>query len=152
VDLKNRRRVQRALEVCVQTGRPFSAFEHEMRWTGPPIGVWVSWPRAELRERIAERARGMVARGVVAEVEREGGRCGATARQALGLGLVQAHLRGEMGVEEMQGRLVQATCQYAKRQETWFRRETALLAVEAAAAVEAALGLVRDRGLTFREI
>ena len=147
VDLKNRRRVVRALEVCLKTGRPFSSYRHEVRWGGGAMGIWVQWPRGDLRERIALRTGLMMERGVLEEVRRASPLCGATARQVLGLELLEAHLRGEMTLDDAMEGLVVATRQYAKRQETWFRREAALLATGPEEAQDAALGLLRERGL-----
>jgi len=144
LDLRNPRRVIRALEVCVTTGRPFTSF----RKTADPAadrvlrGVWISLPRAELHQAIAARTDELFARGAVEEVRAATGRLGPTARQAIGVGEIERHLRGEISEADARRRIVEATRQYARRQETWFRRESALAACPASDALEACLRIV----------
>lgn len=128
LDLKNPRRVVRALEVCLLTGRPFSSFRAE--WsagTHPARGVALTFDRATLLGRIDRRAAAMFEAGVAGEVA-GCSEIGPTAGQVLGLSEVRAHLRGELSREQCVGALAQATRQYAKRQMTWLRREPALAA------------------------
>ncbi len=122
VDEKNRRRVVRALEVCILSGKPFSSFRKE--WSDAPTvrGVILSRPREELIRRIEERTEAMFAAGVVAEVRATTG-VGATAAQMLGLRDIRSHIAGEIPLAECKAALAVATRQYAKRQATWFRRE-----------------------------
>jgi tRNA dimethylallyltransferase len=122
VDQKNPRRVVRALEVCLLTGRPFSSFRTEWQGASATRGVILTRSPDSLRARIAERAAAMFAAGVVEEVAASP-EPGPTARQMLGLTEIRALLDGEISEEECQSRIVQATQQYAKRQLTWFRRE-----------------------------
>lgn len=126
LDLKNPRRVIRALEVCLLTGRPFSSFREQ--WSGEPTpayGVVLTRERASLNARIDQRAAAMFTAGAIEEV-RTCGEIGPTASQMLGLQEIRAHLRGELSREDGIAALAQATRQYAKRQMTWFRREPAL--------------------------
>ena len=128
IDLQNPRRVVRALEICLLTGRPFSSFRDE--WTASPgsAGVVLVRPRDSLHRRIEERVEAMFADGVVEEV-RDAGEIGPTAGQALGLSLIRAHLAGQINRADCVAAVTLATRQYAKRQLTWFRRETGLRAV-----------------------
>ena len=124
IDLRNPRRVIRALEVCLLTGRPFSSFREQ--WSATPSGwrgIVLICDRAELSERIDRRTEAMFAAGVVEEV-RAAGEIGATAAQTLGLREIRAHLAGELTKGECIAAIQQATRRYAKRQRTWFRRET----------------------------
>lgn len=126
IDLKNPRRVVRALEVCLITGRPFS--ETRTQWEAPQnklLGVVLHWPRQELCERIKARTDAMFAQGVVEEV-RNTPATGPTAGQMLGLREIRSFLAGETSEADCREAIERATRQYAKRQETWFRRETAL--------------------------
>ena len=126
IDLKNPRRVLRALEVCLLTGKPFSSFREQ--WTASDIercGVVLTRDRAELHDRIATRTEAMFADGVIEEVERVS-KLGPTAEQVLGLREIRALLAGEMTRAECSAAIQQATRRYAKRQMTWFRREPAL--------------------------
>ena len=126
VDLRNPRRVIRALEVCLITGRPFSSFREQ--WNGPPPGVRgvvLMRERSALLARIDERTEAMFSAGVVEEV-RAAGEIGPTASQTLGLREIRAHLAGQLSRADCLAAIQLATRQYAKRQMTWFRRETAL--------------------------
>lgn len=125
-DLKNKRRLIRAIEVCLLTGKPFSSFRNA--WATPPEpvrGFFFTRERADLYERINRRVEAMFRDGVVEEVRRAS-EIGATASQAIGLKEIRALLAGEIGERESIGRVQQATRRYAKRQLTWFRRETSL--------------------------
>ena len=122
----NRRRVVRALEVCIGSGRPFSSF-------GPGVGsypptnaviIGVRWPRPYLAERIERRVATMMAAGLVDEVVRLAGRgLSRTARQALGYKELLDHLDGRMSLDEAIAAVVVRTRQFAVRQERWFRRD-----------------------------
>ena len=140
IDLQNPRRVIRALEVCLLTGRPFSSFREQ--WNAEPSGwrgIVLTRERTELYSRIEQRTAEMFSSGVVEEV-RALGEIGATASQTLGLREIHAHLAGEMTESECSAAIQQTTRHYAKRQFTWFRRETDFRNVSVSApASEAAL-------------
>ncbi len=67
IDGHNRRRVERALEVCRLTGRPFSSFENSVS-DAKFIALWLDWPRDELYARIDARVDRMLASGAIKEV------------------------------------------------------------------------------------
>lgn len=123
MDLKNPRRVVRALEVCLLTGKPFSSFREQATPMRPVRGVLLERDRAELYARIDQRTVQMFAAGVIEEV-RASGPVSATAAQAIGFREIEALLRGELNEPECIARIQQQTRQYAKRQMTWFRRES----------------------------
>ncbi|HSI11304.1 MAG TPA: tRNA (adenosine(37)-N6)-dimethylallyltransferase MiaA [Chthoniobacter sp.] len=132
VDLKNPRRVIRALEVCLLTGRPFSSFREQ--WTGeasPSRGVVLAVDRETLHARIEHRTEAMFDAGVIDEVA-QCGDLSPTASQVLGLREIRAHLGGEINRAECIAAIAQATRQYAKRQMTWFRREESLEMIDLA--------------------
>ncbi len=130
VDLNNPRRVIRALEVCLLTGRPFSSFRSEWEQAGSAIrGVVLQRERADLHQRIAGRTAAMFAAGVEEEV-RAAGEVGATAVQAIGYREIRELIAGKRTREDCVRAIEEATRQYAKRQMTWFRRETSLEAVD----------------------
>lgn len=143
VDMSNPRRLIRAVEVCLKTGRPFSGFRHSTTWEGSPIGVWLQRPRSELHERIRVRTGQMFEEGVVEEVRSALPKVGPTASQVLGLGAIRSFLEGAFGLEEAVEGICTATRQYAKRQETWFRKENALVAVTPEEALERCAALLR---------
>ena len=122
VDEKNPRRVIRALEVCLASGRPFSSYREEWE-TDPGIrGAIVTRSRDSLPARISSRTDAMFKQGVVEEVAAVGD-LGPTAGQMLGLREIRQLLSGELTIPECKAAIAQATRQYAKRQLTWFRRE-----------------------------
>lgn len=124
VPLANPRYVSRALEICLQTGRPQSELRQtfaQAEAAGP--GAVLSWEREALYARINERALAMLRQGLLAEVAALP-ELGPTAEKAIGLREMQAHLRGELSLDAAVEQLQQATRRYAKRQTTWFRRET----------------------------
>jgi tRNA dimethylallyltransferase len=123
IDLQNPRRVIRALEVCLLTARPFSAFRNHAAPAGTVRGVFLQTDRAVLRDRIAERTRRMFADGLVEEVRRAG-EVSATAGQAIGYSLIMELLAGKLSERECMERITIQTQQYAKRQLTWFRRDS----------------------------
>ncbi|AKH85207.1 tRNA delta(2)-isopentenylpyrophosphate transferase [Streptomyces sp. CNQ-509] len=122
----NGRRIVRALEVIELTGRPFTANlpAHESVYDTVQIGIAV--PRPELADRIERRVHRMWRAGLVDEVRRleaEGLREGRTAARALGYQQVLAFLAGECTEAEARDETVGATRRFARRQETWFRRD-----------------------------
>lgn len=122
----NGRRIVRALEVVEITGRPFTANlpGHEAVYDTVQIGVDV--PRPELDERITLRVDRMWEAGLVGEVEaleKAGLREGRTASRALGYQQVLAALAGECTDQEARAETVRATKRFARRQDSWFRRD-----------------------------
>lgn len=128
VPLSNPRYVERALEICLLTGRPQSALRRTFEDTKPEgDGVRLTWERDVLHERINRRVLDMVREGAVAEVAALHGDTGVA--RAIGVRELRAHLAGECSLGEAVAAMQQATRQYAKRQLTWFRRETWLQTV-----------------------
>ncbi|MBO8189057.1 tRNA (adenosine(37)-N6)-dimethylallyltransferase MiaA [Streptomyces spirodelae] len=122
----NGRRIVRALEVIEITGRPFTANlpGHEAVYDTVQIGVDVARP--ELDERIARRVDRMWETGLVDEVrelEQQGLREGRTASRALGYQQVLSAFAGECTLEEARAETVRATKRFARRQDSWFRRD-----------------------------
>ncbi len=125
----NRRRVVRALEVTLGSGRPFSSFGPGLA-AYPPAAVrlvGLALPRPVLDDRIERRFRGMVAAGLVEEVARlvsaHPGGLSRTARQALGYREVLRHLEEGAGLGACAEEAVRRTRRLARRQEAWFRRD-----------------------------
>lgn len=145
LDLKNPRRVIRALEVCILTGKAFSSFRLPQQPAAVPSGIWLTLLRENLHARIAERASRLFAEGVEAEVQAALPLLGTTARQVIGLQQVASVLSGEMSEHEAKVKIIESTRQYARRQETWFRKESALLPTPPESAEETGLRLAELR-------
>lgn len=128
IEPDNARRVVRALEVVMGSGRPFSSF-------GPGLGqyaptrfrmVGLRWARPALAERIEDRVERMFAAGLPDEVRRlldAPSGMSRTARQALGYKELIEHFEGRCSMEEALEEIVVRTRQYSVRQERWFRRD-----------------------------
>lgn len=125
LDLANRRRVERALEIVILTGKPLS--QSRTGATLSPVGVrtlLLVRDREELHVRIASNVEAMFARGVEREVEAlPEERIGPTAAMTLGLREIRALGRGEISRAEAMAAIKQATRHYAKRQMTWYKNQ-----------------------------
>jgi tRNA dimethylallyltransferase len=141
IDLKNRRRVVRALEICLITGKPVSEVvagvgDRGQPGSPPPAtepastiaarGVFVFRDRNELYERINQRVKAMFEKGVIEEV-RAAAVTSATASQMIGLYEIRELLAGKKSLPQCIAEIQQATRRYAKRQLTWFRRQSNFL-------------------------
>jgi tRNA dimethylallyltransferase len=124
VDLKNRRRVVRAIEICMLTGNRASDQRHWSRKeTSAATGVFVFRERDDLYQRINQRVDRMFEAGVIEEV-RAAGAMSDTASKMIGLREIRELLDGKMSILQCVAAIQQATRRYAKRQLTWFRRQT----------------------------
>ena len=142
IDPKNRRRLVRALEICLLTGEPASAVvaggglsavasakADDPGRSGsaiPATGVFVFRDREELYARINQRVEAMFEDGVIEEV-RAAGPTSVTASQMIGLREIRELLGGRMSLLQCIAQIQQSTRRYAKRQLTWFRRQTNFL-------------------------
>ena len=130
----DRVRIVRALEVCFAMGRPFSRAQQDRRpaYSGEALIVGLHPSRDELRTRVAARVKGMLASGLIEEVQRALASLperSPTPRPlgAIGYREVVARLASGApeagGDDELQRAIVTSTMQYAKRQMTYFRRQ-----------------------------
>ena len=125
--LRNRRFVSRALEICILSGQKASDLRDGWEAQTAEIsshlrGVVIQRTRADLHARIALRTRAMLDGGALEEVaalKDISTNCG----KAIGFREIQALLAGEIDRATCEELINAATRQYAKRQETWFRRE-----------------------------
>jgi len=120
----NGRRIVRALEVIELSGRPFSATMPDYDQDRPAVQIGLHVDRPELDRRIDARVDRMWARGFEAEVRglprlREG----KTASRALGYRQMLRFLDGDWTLEQAREETVRATRRFARRQESWFRRD-----------------------------
>jgi tRNA dimethylallyltransferase len=127
----NGRRIVRALEVIEISGQPFSAtmpaYDTADDHGRPSVQVGIRMPRPELDRRIERRVDEMFAAGLESEVRdlatRHGLRTGKTASRALGYQQVLRYLDGDWTLQEARAETVRATRRFARRQESWFRRD-----------------------------
>jgi tRNA dimethylallyltransferase len=147
IDRNNPRRVIRALEVCLTSGKPFS----EQRRVAAPLYrsvlLGIQWPRAVLYQRIDQRVNERMQQGMVQEVRNLLNRGISQVRlEALGLEyrFISLWLRGEFATEEaMIERLKYAIHDFTRRQLTWFRKDTRIVWLEGND-IERAIQLVRE--------
>lgn len=127
---QNRRHLSRALEICLVTGQPASTFRQNFAQPTPMDlrGFVLTWPRPLLAERIEKRTLLMLKNGALDEVANLPP-AATTARQAIGITEIEAHLRGDLSLEETIDKIATATRRYAKRQQNWFRKEAWLTPV-----------------------
>ncbi|WP_031513063.1 tRNA (adenosine(37)-N6)-dimethylallyltransferase MiaA [Streptomyces sp. NRRL F-5123] len=148
----NGRRIVRALEVVEITGRPFTASLPGTESQEPVYGtvqIGVNVPRPVLDERILRRVDRMWEAGLVAEVralEAAGLREGRTASRALGYQQVLAAFAGECTEDEARAETARATKRFARRQDSWFRRDHRVqwLTAQGAELSDRALTLVEE--------
>lgn len=150
----NPRRLVRAIEVLRRTGiPPAQAHRRGPRFSYRKLILWPQWDWLE--PRFAQRTEEMFGRGLVEEVRGLLERYPRmpTALQAIGYKEVAAYLRGELGLEAAQKRVLQATRAYAKRQFTWFRKEPGDVTYLPRGGGEAWEGLwawIRSEGLRYQ--
>ena len=127
----DRKRIIRALEVYEETGRPISEHDRETRSLPPKYeALWLGLDfsdRTELYRRIDLRVERMMTDGLLNELDRlldAGVSPCATAMQAIGYKELLAYRRGEGTLEEAVALIQQRSRNYAKRQLTWFRRNS----------------------------
>ncbi|HEX2896376.1 MAG TPA: tRNA (adenosine(37)-N6)-dimethylallyltransferase MiaA [Marmoricola sp.] len=150
----NGRRIVRALEVIEITGRPFTATLPPPTYADPAtVQVGVDIDRPTLDARIAARVDRMWDQGFVEEVRRlaaHGLREGLTANRALGYRQVLAFLDGEITEAEAREQTVTGTRRFARRQDSWFRKDERITWVryDDPARVEAALAAIGQAALT----
>jgi tRNA dimethylallyltransferase len=131
----NGRRIVRALEVIELSGQSFNAALPGYEAVYPSVQVGLRLDRAELDRRIAARVNGMWQAGFVAEVralERRGLREGRTSSRALGYAQMLRFLAGEWSEEQARLETTRATRRFARRQESWFRRDPRIRWLETA--------------------
>ncbi len=125
IDIKNPRRLLRALEVTMVAGQPYSTLigrgrkpTHE--WNTIMIGIEHS--REDLYQRIDERTAIMIASGLKEEAISVIAYRSKNALRTVGYTEMFEHLDGKIDLEETQKLIAQHTRNYAKRQMTWFNR------------------------------
>jgi tRNA dimethylallyltransferase len=130
IDRHNPRRLVRALEVFLETGKSIRELQTQWAKTEPkketPPIFCLSRDRDDLRARMEKRIDKQIAAGWVGEVRQlltRGLEKNATAMQAAGYRELVAHVRGQLPLAETVALIRTRTWQLAKRQLTWFRRE-----------------------------
>jgi len=124
VDKQNPRRLQRALEVCWQTGRTFSSYRQQKPVQRNFEVIWtaIELEKIVLHNRINQRVETMLADGLVEEARKLLPFRDLNALNTVGYKELFAYFDGKIGLEEAVEQIKANTRKYAKRQLTWFRK------------------------------
>lgn len=129
IDKHNPQRVLRALEVCLQTNKPYSSFltQNKVKREFNVLKIGLNMPRNELYARINARVLNMIEQGLVEEIEQLVAQhfdFSLNALNTVGYKEIYAHLNGEYDLNTAISLIQQNTRHYAKRQLTWFKADT----------------------------
>jgi tRNA dimethylallyltransferase len=136
IPANNLRRVIRALEVCEVTGQPFSAQQTQVTTPYDLTMLGLNTARERLYAWADARVEGMLAAGLVAEVERlvaRGYDWHLPAMSSLGYAQIGAYLRGETALADAVQRLKFDTHRFIRKQLVWFRPDARIHWLDAAA-------------------
>jgi len=135
IEENNRRRILRALEVTVGSGKKFSSY-------GPGLAKYpktefrifgLKWDRDNIDQRIIARYEWQMSNGFLDEIKQlfnSSIEISRTASQALGYSQFFEHLRGELSFEEALEKAIADTKKFARKQERWFRRDPRIFWIE----------------------
>jgi tRNA dimethylallyltransferase len=126
VDQANPHRIIRALEICIHTGKTFTSFRKQQQKARPfkTIKLILTRDREELYERINKRVDFMMAQGLLEEAQNLYKQKENNALQTVGYKELFAYFDGEWDLETAILEVKKNTRRYAKRQMTWFRRDS----------------------------
>ncbi|MCF6179813.1 MAG: tRNA (adenosine(37)-N6)-dimethylallyltransferase MiaA [Geopsychrobacter sp.] len=142
-------KIIRALEVCRLSGRKMSDLQQQHRFADDhfnSLALAAGWPREVLNQRIADRARMMLADGLIEETQGlvDDYGYGLKSLQTLGYRETLRLLRGQLNIEETATLIATQTRRYAKRQMTWFRKDPAIIWVDSCHESDRVLKLIDD--------
>jgi tRNA dimethylallyltransferase len=125
VDRNNPQRMMRALEVCMQTGKPYSSFlgKNKTERSFEPIKILINLPREELYDRINKRVENMISSGLIEEAKKVFPHKNLNALNTVGYKELFDHFEGKITLEQAIDLIKQKTRNYAKRQLTWFKNQ-----------------------------
>lgn len=125
VDLANPNRIIRALEVCLATGKPYSAMRKQSRAQRNfrIIKIGLNLPRKELHERINQRVEAMMKEGLLDEARSFYPQRELNALNTVGYKELFDHFDGKYSLEDAIEKIKTNTRRYARRQITWFKKE-----------------------------
>jgi len=124
IDLKNPKRIQKALEICLMTGKPYSSFLSGVIKKRPfgIIYIGLDMPREKLYERINQRTLSMIDQGLVEEAERLFPLRHYNSLNTVGYKELFEYFAGSQSLKEAIVKIQANTRKYARKQLTWFRK------------------------------
>jgi tRNA dimethylallyltransferase len=126
IDHQNRRRLERALSICLQTGKPYSSFKNRKR-SNPFENIFeigVHWDRNLLYDRINSRVDLMFELGLLAEVQSLIPFKDLKPLQTVGYSELFEYFEGKCSLDEATVKIKQHSRNFAKRQLTWYNKKT----------------------------
>jgi len=126
IDFKNRRRVIRALEVTLKSGRPLSKQREKLKPDIEFLQIGLKVPRQKLYRRINERVNEMLRKGLMEETKQllsKGYNFSLPAFSAIGYREMKDYLEGKLTLEIALNKIKKASRNFAKRQMTWFKKD-----------------------------
>ena len=128
IDLKNHKRVIHAIEVCRQTGRPFSELRTNTKKERPfnIIKIGLNIERERLFEKISKRSEQMIADGLIEEGKTLLPYRHLNSLNTVGYKEIFAYFDGVFTLEEAIEKIKRNTRVYAKKQLTWFKRDKSI--------------------------
>jgi len=126
VDLKNPKRIIHALEICLQTGKPFSLYRTNPKKKRPfsMVKIGLNTDRKILHEKINQRVDKMIDEGLEEEARSVFPYCHLNALNTVGYREWFAHFNGEYSRERAIELIKRNTRRYARKQITWFGRDS----------------------------
>ncbi len=146
VDKENPHRLIRALEVCLGTGKPYTSFLAKCTESRPfrTISIGLKADRQLVYERINTRVDGMIAQGLVQEVEKLKKHQNLNALQTVGYKELFNYLEGNWTLDFAISEIKKNTRRFAKRQMTWFRKNENTVWVPHDIETDALISVVED--------
>ena len=125
IDIHNKQRLIRALEICIGSELPFSHYLglHQKKRDFNSLKIGLTTKREVVYERINQRVDIMIKEGLVEEARRLYSFKDLNALQTVGYKELFQHFDGELSLEEAVEAIKRNTRRFAKRQGTWFRRD-----------------------------
>jgi tRNA dimethylallyltransferase len=125
MDHQNRRRLERALSICIQTGKPYSSFKNQKR-ANPFKNIFeigIDWERDLLYDRINRRVDLMFQLGLLAEAQRLMPFKDLKPLQTVGYSEMFEYFEGKYSLDEATEKIKQHSRNFAKRQLTWYNKK-----------------------------
>lgn len=127
-DLKNRRYIIRALEICLLSGQKMSVLKADQfskfdEITQSLRGLYLLWDNDNSKQRISSRSMQILEKGGIEEVKALRLVASETCRKTIGFSEIEEHLDEKISLKECHKGLHTSTRRFAKRQRSWFKKE-----------------------------
>jgi len=132
IDVNNKRRLVRALEVCLMTKKPFSQQKKKGKSLFNVLQIGIKSDKEKLEKKINKRADKMLKAGLIEEIEKliKKYGLGLISMDSIGYQEIIPYLQDKITLEQAKELIKIHTRQYAKRQMTWFKRDKRIKWIE----------------------